>query len=62
EIEIEVKPMRRFDAGAGRGIPVKKTVNPGILGIFCDMRERPISPDRELITEWRKIISRGKNG
>ncbi len=62
ETEIEIRPMRRFDAGAGKGVTLKKRVNPGILGIFCDMRERPLHPDRERIVEWRKIISRGENG
>jgi uncharacterized protein (TIGR01319 family) len=62
ETEIEIRPMRRFDVGMGKGEALKKTVNPGMLGIICDMRERPLKPDREIITEWRKVISGGDNG
>jgi hypothetical protein len=60
--EIEVSPTRRFDAGAGKGELLKKSVEPGILGIFCDMRERPLRPDGEHVAAWRKIICRGDNG
>ncbi|MCD6400115.1 glutamate mutase L [candidate division WOR-3 bacterium] len=62
EVKIEVKPTKRFDAGAGRGIPIKKIVRPGHLGIICDMRERPLKPDRIAVEKWRKIISGRVNG
>ena len=62
EVEIEVKPTKRFDAGAGRGIPIKKIVRPGHLGIICDMRERPLRPDRIAVEKWRKIVSGRVNG
>jgi len=61
-VKIEVKPTKRFDAGAGRGIPIKKIVRPGHLGIICDMRERPLKPDRIAVEKWRKIISGRVNG
>jgi uncharacterized protein (TIGR01319 family) len=62
EVEIEIRPMRRFDAGAGKGEPVKMVVEPGLLGIFCDMRVRPLVPDADRIVQWRQTISRGNNG
>jgi len=62
EVKIEVKPTKRFDVGAGRGVPIKKVVRPGHLGIICDMRERPLKPDRKAVEKWREIISPGKNG
>lgn len=60
--EIEVRPMRRFDAGAGKGIPVKRMVDPGDAGILCDMRVRPLRPTRARVAEWRRIIGRGDDG
>jgi uncharacterized protein (TIGR01319 family) len=62
ETEIEVRPMRRFDIGAGRGVGLKRTVRSSILGIFFDLRERPLNPERKRIAEWRKIITRGDDG
>jgi uncharacterized protein (TIGR01319 family) len=62
ETVIEVNPMRKFDAGAGRGVPLKKEVKPGILGILCDMRERPLLPTGEHIAAWRKTISGADHG
>ncbi len=62
QTEIEVRPTRRFDAGAGKGISVKRSVKPGLMGIVCDMRERPLHPDAELVAQWRKAMHGGAHG
>lgn len=62
EVEIEVKPTKRFDVGAGRGVPVKRVVRTGHLGIICDMRERPLQPNRIVVEKWREIITGRDNG
>lgn len=60
-VEIEVLPSKRFDAGYGKGIAVKRVVKCGQFGIICDMRIRPLNPTHEKIMEWRTIISGDKN-
>ncbi len=42
EIVLEVAPSRSFDAGAGRGAPVTRTVKNGPLGVIIDTRGRPL--------------------
>ncbi len=61
-VEIEVSPTKRFDAGNGRGVSIKRVVKPGQFGIICDMRIRPLSITPESIIEWRRIISGDNNG
>ena len=45
--EIEIKPTRRIDMGSGPGIPIKKEIYGGEVGIFIDGRKRPITFDDE---------------
>ncbi|MCK4527678.1 glutamate mutase L [candidate division WOR-3 bacterium] len=61
-VEVKVLPSKRFDAGKGKGIPVRKIVKCGQFGIICDMRIRPLNPTPERIMEWRTIISGENNG
>jgi len=61
-VEIKVLPSKRFDAGKGKGIPVRKIVKCGQFGIICDMRIRPLNPTPEGIMEWRKVITEDNNG
>jgi hypothetical protein len=62
QTEIEVRPTRRFDAGAGKGASVKYHVKPGLMGIVCDMRERPLHPEGKLVAQWRKAMHGGVHG
>ena len=45
--EIEIKPSRGIDMGSGPGIPIKKEIYGGEVGIFMDGRKRPINFDDE---------------
>jgi hypothetical protein len=40
--EVDVRPDRQFDAGAGPGKRVTKTIEGGIVGIILDGRGRPL--------------------
>jgi hypothetical protein len=40
--QIEVKPARGLDVGAGRGKPLTATVHGGEVGLIIDTRGRPI--------------------
>ncbi len=60
-INIQVLPIKKFDAGFGKGIPVEKIVQAGQFGIICDMRIRPIEPTPENIKKWRDLISGANN-
>ncbi len=42
ELQITVRPSRRFDAGAGLGKQVTRTVRGGVVGLILDARCRPI--------------------
>ena len=42
EVALEVVPARGFDAGAGRGVTVARTVRNGPLGVIIDTRGRPL--------------------
>ena len=42
EVILEVAPARGFDAGAGRGAPVTRTVRNGPVGVIIDTRGRPL--------------------
>jgi len=61
-VEIKVLPSKRFDAGKGKGIPVRKVIKCGQFGIICDMRSKPLNPTPEGIMEWRKVITEDNNG
>jgi uncharacterized protein (TIGR01319 family) len=41
--DVEVRPSRGFDAGAGRGRPVTATVEGGVVGLILDARGRPLA-------------------
>ena len=46
EAELEVRPARGFDVGAGSGKSVKRTVRGGMVGLVLDGRGRPLAmPD-----------------
>ncbi len=41
-VEVEVRPAKNFDMGAGKGKPVSHTVNGGEVGLIIDARGRPL--------------------
>lgn len=43
EAEIEVRPTRKFDVGAGKGETVSGRVKGGVVGVIFDGRGRPLS-------------------
>ncbi len=43
KIEVEIRPTRAFDVGAGRGKPVTVTAEGGVVGLVVDCRGRPLS-------------------
>ncbi len=47
EVELEVAPSRGFDVGAGKGVPISRTVRTGPLGIILDGRGRPLDLPEE---------------
>ncbi|MFO8060344.1 MAG: glutamate mutase L [Bacillota bacterium] len=55
---VEVRPVRAFDMGDGKGSPVSAEVSGGLVGIVIDCRGRPIIiPEREdqrvqTLTQW----------
>jgi hypothetical protein len=62
EAEIEVRPERGFDFGAGPGKPVTRKVRGGPLGIIFDARGRPLalptdlSERRACLNKWIKAL------
>ena len=56
--EVEIEPAKGFNAGAGSGKPVTKTIKGGTVGIILDGRGRPLSlPDdsescRSAVKSW----------
>ena len=46
-LEVEVRPARGMDAGAGRGRPLRTTVRGGEVGVIIDGRGRPIQVPTE---------------
>jgi uncharacterized protein (TIGR01319 family) len=42
KLPVEVRPARRFDAGAGPGRPLSGTVEGGVVGVLIDCRGRPL--------------------
>ncbi|MEJ5250535.1 MAG: glutamate mutase L [Chthonomonadetes bacterium] len=43
KIEVEIRPTRAFDVGAGRGKPLTVTAEGGVVGLVVDCRGRPLS-------------------
>ena len=60
---IEIRPARRFDAGAGPGRPVTGTVEGGGVGLLIDCRGRPLrlpaTPEMRVakLKEWGKAVA-----
>lgn len=60
--EIEVLPAKNFDAGEGKGKPVRKKVFGGVVGIVIDTRGRPITLAKDKasrvgqLQRWAKAI------
>lgn len=48
KIEVEIRPTRAFDVGAGRGKPLTVTAEGGVVGLMVDCRGRPLAlPTRD---------------
>ncbi|MDW8289856.1 MAG: glutamate mutase L [Armatimonadota bacterium] len=48
KMEVEIRPTRQFDVGAGRGRPLTVTVEGGVVGLMVDCRGRPLAlPQRD---------------
>jgi hypothetical protein len=64
-LPVEIRPARRFDAGAGPGRPVTGTVEGGVVGIMIDCRGRPLqlpADDQARVAklrEWGKAVAAG---
>ena len=62
EAEIEVRPERGFDFGAGPGKPVTRKVRGGPLGVIFDARGRPLALPTDLyerracLNKWIKAL------
>ncbi len=62
EAEIEVRPERGFDFGAGPGKPITRKVRGGPLGVIFDARGRPLalptdlSERRACLNKWIKAL------
>jgi uncharacterized protein (TIGR01319 family) len=52
---VEIRPSRRFDAGAGPGRPVKGTVEGGVVGLLIDCRGRPLQLPTDDEARVRKL-------
>jgi hypothetical protein len=61
--EIEFKPARGLDLGAGKGKPVKASVQGGVAGLIIDTRGRPLNLPSEnakriaKLNEWLKAFN-----
>ena len=58
EVVLDVEPSRGFDVGAGRGVPVTRTVRNGPVGVIIDARGRPLELPEEA-TERIKVLQTG---
>ncbi len=60
---VEIRPARRFDAGAGPGRVVNGTVEGGVVGVLIDCRGRPLQlPAQDgarvaKLQEWNRALS-----
>jgi uncharacterized protein (TIGR01319 family) len=67
-LPVEIRPARRFDAGAGPGRPAKGTVEGGAVGIMIDCRGRPLqlpASDEARVAklrEWMAAVAAGVRG
>ena len=61
-LPVEIRPGRRFDAGAGPGRLVKGTAEGGVVGVLIDCRGRPLQLPRSeearmaKLREWEKAV------
>jgi uncharacterized protein (TIGR01319 family) len=53
--EVEVIPARGLDMGEGRGKPVRRTVEGGVVGVIADGRGRPLSIPSEPAERIRRL-------
>ena len=58
EVVLEVAPSRGFDVGAGRGVPVTRTVRNGSVGVIIDGRGRPLELPKDA-TERVRVLQEG---
>ena len=62
KVEIQLKPVRGFDVGAGSGRQVNTIITGGVEGVIIDTRGRPLRlPEddiqrRNKLLEWIKIL------
>jgi uncharacterized protein (TIGR01319 family) len=65
-LPVEIRPSKRFDAGEGRGRPVRGTVEGGVVGVLIDCRGRPLQlPENEKsrvakLGEWIEAVGSGE--
>ena len=52
---VEITPARGFDVGAGKGRPVTKEVEGGVVGLIVDARGRPLNLPADDETRVRKL-------
>ena len=57
-VVLEVAPSRGFDVGAGRGVPVTRTVRNGSVGVIIDGRGRPLELPKDA-TERVRVLQEG---
>ena len=55
--DIEVKPARGFDVGAGPGKPISRTIRGGTVGLILDARGRALKLPEER-AECREAVTR----
>lgn len=51
---VTITPTKNFDMGAGKGKPVTKTVQGGVVGVIIDTRSRPITIPADQTVRIRK--------
>ena len=62
-MQIEFRPGKAVDVGAGKGTPVTREVRGGVVGLMLDARGRPLQlpADREarvtLLKQWHDAIN-----
>lgn len=61
--EVTIKPGKAFDMGAGKGKPVVKTVEGGVVGLIIDARGRPLALPQDddarisKLREWHEALA-----
>jgi hypothetical protein len=61
--EVTIKPGKSFDMGAGKGKPVTRTVEGGVVGLIIDTRCRPIALPQDdkariaKLREWHQSLA-----